>query len=64
MAQIETAATTVTDVEHALELYEQRRIIVEFATLPVECMASGSLEAPLAIARHRVLRHGDIAVSA
>ena len=49
------------DIVDALKLFEERGLVVELVTLPVEWVASGSLETPLAIVGHLVLRHGDIA---
>jgi hypothetical protein len=48
MTKIETAATAVTSIEHALKLLEELGLVIEFVGLPVERMASGSLETPLA----------------
>ena len=48
VAEIEAAATAVTDIEDALQLGVERRIIVELVGPPVDRMASWRLEAALA----------------
>ena len=52
IAQVEAAATAVTNIEHALEFIEEFGLVVKLVALPVERMASGSLKTPLAIADH------------
>jgi len=49
MTKVETAATAVTNIEDAFKLFEEPGLVIEFVGLPVERVASGSLEAPLAI---------------
>jgi hypothetical protein len=61
MAQIEAAATAVANIVDTLEFVEEFGLVVKLVALPVERMASGSLEAPLAIVGHCVLRHVEIA---
>jgi hypothetical protein len=53
MTQVEATPTPVANIEYALELFEERGLVVELVTFPIEGMASGSLKAPLAIVGHR-----------
>ena len=48
MAQVEAPPTTVTDVEDPLELGIQGLIVTELWGAPLDRMACGSLQAPLA----------------
>jgi hypothetical protein len=48
MAQVETAAATVTNVEHPFEFLEQGFLVIELFGLPVDRVTRRSLETALA----------------
>jgi hypothetical protein len=45
-AEIHAAAAAMADLEHALELFVEPRLVVEIRGFPVEGMPGGSLQAP------------------
>jgi hypothetical protein len=48
MAQVETSAAAVANVENPFEFLEKGFFVIEFIGLPVDGMTSGSLETALA----------------
>src|SRR5579859_8243842 len=53
VAEAETAATSVADVENALQLLFQGSCVVELGVTPIQWMAGGSFEAALAATARR-----------